>query len=94
MAEIQINDFIVKQNIKRELEKHFSHILKANSAEDLDIKDKDIFIDSQQIKYNKTHFNFHSFETPIFDNNNKSLGLFALVLDHNAQFIDEFFIIY
>ncbi len=93
MTENQINDFIRKHNVKGELEKYFNSVLKANSAEDLDIKDKKIFIDAQQIKYKKTDFNYHSFETSIM-NNRDIIGLFALVLDDEAQFIDEFFIIY
>lgn len=93
MTENQINDFIEKYDIKGEIEKHFNNILKANSAEDLDIKDKNIFIDSQQIKYEKTHFNFHSFETSI-RNNRDIIGLFALVLNDDAEFTDELFIIY
>lgn len=93
MNENQIKEFIQKHNIKNEIEKAFESILKANSTKDLDIKEKNIFINVQQIQYKKTHFNFHSFGTPIKDNN-KTIGLFALEFTDEAEIIDEFFIIY
>jgi len=93
MNENQIKEFIQNYNIKNQIEKAFESILKANSAKDLDIKDKNLFIDVQQIQYKNTHFSSHSFGTPIKDNN-KTIGLFALEFTDEAEITDEFFIIY
>jgi len=92
MDENQINEFIEKHNVKKQIEKSFVKILSANCIEDLDVKDKNIFIDIHQFEYKKTDFNFHSFGTPIKDNN-KIIGLFALIFTDEAKIIDEFFII-
>lgn len=89
----QIKNFIKKYNIENELKKSFSNLLIMNDCEDLNIKDKNIEIDENNIQYVKTTLGFHLFKTAILKNNDK-IGYYALEYDENFEIIDDYFIIY
>ena len=88
----RINEFIENHNIKNELKSNFERLLKKNSEKELDIADKNITIDSENIEYKKTEFNFHFFQSSILKNQNKK-GYYALIYDDNVNLIDELFVI-
>ena len=88
----QIKEIIKKYKIKTKLEKSFSDFLGSNSCEDLDINDKEIQINSNNINYNHTALNFHLFKTPILKENNE-IGYCALEYDSKFQLIDNYFVI-
>ncbi|WP_379969902.1 hypothetical protein [Epilithonimonas sp. UC225_85] len=92
MNKNKFNEFIEKYNVKEEIVKSFENLLKLNSVEDLNIKNKNISIDVQKIEYKKTDFNSHSFATPVKDIQ-KVIGAFTLVFNDKAEITDEFFII-
>lgn len=87
----QIKSFIKKYNIENELKKSFSNLLIMNDCEDLNIKDKNIEIDKNNIQYVKTTLGFHLFKTSILKNNEK-IGYYALEYDENFEIIDDYFI--
>ena len=64
----------------------------ANSCGDLNINNKEISINTDNINYNKTTLNFHLFKTPILEKNNE-IGYYALEYDSKFQLIDNYFVI-
>ena len=55
---------------------------------ELDITEKNICIDLENIEYKKTEFNFHFFQSSILKNHNK-IGYYALIYDDNMNLTDE-----
>ena len=86
----QIKEFIEKQDIKNELKDSFSSLLSVKNCEDLDIEDKNLQIDENNIEYKKNLFGFHLFRTPILKQNNE-IGYYALEYDDEFKIIDDFF---
>lgn len=68
--EMQKNDLIQKFRIKEQINTSFGTILKENTAEDLDIENKNVSINSRNIEYSKTESGFHRFQTQILDEKN------------------------
>jgi len=89
---LQIKEFIENYKIKTELEKSFIYLLESNSCEDLNIENKDIQINSNNIKYNLRALNFHLFKTSILKENNE-IGYYALEYDQKFNLIDNYFVI-
>lgn len=88
----KINEFIENNNIKNELTSNFERLLKNTSKKELDITEKNICIDLENIEYKKTEFNFHFFQSSILKNHNK-IGYYALIYDDNMNLTDELFVI-
>ena len=89
----RFNEFFGELNITNELTTHFKKLLKNSSEKDLDIADKNICIDLENLEYKKTEFNFHSFQCSILKDQNK-IGYYSLIYDENAKLIDELFVIF
>ena len=87
------DDLIQKFAIKEQIDTSFRTILKENTAEDLDIENKNVSINSQNIEYSKTEFGFHSFQTQILDEKNNSIGYIAIIVTNTNERIDEYFVI-
>lgn len=71
---------------------NFERLLKNTSEKELDISDKNICIDLENIEYKKTEFNFHFFQSSLLKNHNK-IGYFALIYDDSVNLIDQLFVI-
>lgn len=88
----EINYFIENHNIKKELKNNFEHLLKNNYATELDIIDKNISLDTENIEYKKTEISYHLFKCSILRDQNGT-GYYALIYDDNGNLIDELFLI-
>jgi hypothetical protein len=87
------NDLILEFEIQEQMETSFKTILEKNTAEDLDIENKNVSINSQKIEYSKMDLGYHRFQTLIFDEKNKHIGYYALIVSNNNEIIDEYFVI-
>ncbi|RRJ89352.1 hypothetical protein EG240_11990 [Paenimyroides tangerinum] len=88
------NAFVIKNKIYFQIEKSFLDILEMNAIEELDILDKNISINPQNIEYSLTELNYHQFKTPVFNDLLIEIGSFTLVYSDENELIDEFFVIY
>jgi len=88
-----VNDLITQFEIQNELKNAFQKILLKNNAEDLDIENKDISINSENIEYSETEFGFHRFQTPILKHGKVIIGYFVLVVTNENERMDEYFVI-
>ncbi len=91
--EMEKDDLIQKFGIKEQIDTSFRAILKENTAEDLDIENKNLSINSRNIEYSKTELGFHIFNTQILDEKNKAIGYIALIVTNTNERIDEYFVI-
>lgn len=89
----QVNELIIRFDIRTEMENSFQKILATNSAEELDVENRNISINSKNIAYSITESNFHRFQTPILDDDQVAIGYFALVVTNENEQIDECFVI-
>jgi hypothetical protein len=87
------NDLILEFEIQEQMETCFKTILEKNTTEDLDIENKNLSINSQEIEYSKTDLSYHRFQTLIFDEKNRYIGYLALIVSNNNERIDEYFVI-
>jgi hypothetical protein len=91
--ETEKNDLIFGFRIQKQIETAFKTILEKNTVEELDIENKNVSIDSQKIEYSQTDFDNHRFQTQIFDEKNRHIGYFAIIVSNSNERIDEYFVI-
>jgi hypothetical protein len=84
---------IVEFNVVKVMEITFGKILENNTVEELDIENKSVSINIQNIEYDKTKSNFHRFQVPILNDYNVQIGFFALIISNENEIIDELFVI-
>ena len=89
----QIDKLMVKFGIQEKMNNLFKYILANHTCEDLDIENKNISINSKNLKYSKTEFDYHKFQAPILNDNKTQIGYFALVVTNDSEIIDEYFVI-
>lgn len=87
------DDLIQQFGIKEQIDTSFRTILKENTAEDLDIENKSVSINSRNIEYSITEIGFHSFQTQILDEKNKAIGYIALIVTKTNERMDEYVVI-
>lgn len=93
MDKIQIIDFIEMHNIKYSLVENFKNVLKNNSIDDLDITNKNLSIETENIITELIDQVWISFRTKIKQDGN-DIGHYSLKYDLNGELIDEYFTIY
>lgn len=89
----EICELIIKLEIPGKMESSFNKILLINTAIELDLENKNVSINSNNIEYSKTEFNYHRFQTPILNQENNRIGYFALIITNENERIDEYFVI-
>ncbi len=90
--ETEKNNLMLEFGIQEQIATAFKNILELNTTQDLDIENKDLSIDSQNIEYSKPSVGCHRFQTQILDNKNRNIGYYALVVSDTNEIIDEFFV--
>ncbi|RZL38892.1 MAG: hypothetical protein EOO96_01925 [Pedobacter sp.] len=93
MNEIQVCTFIKKYHVKQEMLKLFISLLKNNTIEDLDVTDKKLTLQIEEIEGKLISDNQLLFKAKIIQNNNE-IGYYSLIYSNSANLIDEFFVIY
>lgn len=91
--EMKKDDLIQKFGIKEQIDTSFRTILKENTAEDLNVENKNVLIIAKNIEYSKTEFGFHRFQTQIIDEKNNAIGYIAIIVTNTNERIDEYFVI-
>jgi hypothetical protein len=88
-----MNDFIKTFHLEKTFISSFNSLLDKNTAEDLDIPDKNISIDTQNLTLVSQAADTISFKSLIYWGSNE-IGYYQLVFTLNGQIIDEYFVIY
>lgn len=87
---LEIEDFITIHNVKSELLFLFQEVLNNNSEKDLDLIDKNISINVNNINYIFSNYTFLIFSVPILKNDSV-IGFYSLEYDDSGKVIDDFF---
>lgn len=93
MADFQIKDFIENYSISDTFIKFFSSFLDQNTNEDLDITDKNVSIDIENLEFELLDSYHIAFKSQIDQDGNK-IGYYRLVFALDGTLIDDFFVIY
>lgn len=93
MDKYQIKDFIETHDIPDTFIKSFRSLLDQNTNEDLDITDKNVSIDVENLELELLDSNHIAFKCQIIDNTNK-IGYYKLIFTSEGELIDEFFVIF
>jgi len=92
MNSFQIKDFTAKYNVHQTFIKSFSSLLDQNNVEDLDITDKNISIDVENLEFELLGNDAVAFQSDI-NQDGRTIGYYKLVFDLKGKLIDEFFVI-
>lgn len=93
MNEIQIKEYIEFNNVKEILSNSFKSIIENNTCEDLDIDNKNISIDLDNIEYDSKKNPLITFKCKII-NQDKTIGFYSIVFEQTGKIIDDFFVIF
>ena len=93
MSEIQIKEYIEFNNVKEILSNSFKSIIENNTCEDLDIDNKNISIDLDNIEYDSKKNPLITFKCKII-NQDKTIGFYSIVFEQTGKIIDDFFVIF
>ena len=85
---LEIEDFITIHNVKSELLFLFQEVLNNNSEKDLDLINKNISINVNNINYIFSNYTFLIFSVPILKNDSV-IGFYSLEYDDSGKVIDE-----
>lgn len=89
----ELNILISKFNALELIQNSFKNILTNNTCVELDIDSKNISIDLQGITYTRAELDYHKFQTTIVNNQNKTIGYYAIVITNCNEMIDDYFVI-
>lgn len=89
----QAKKLISNLEIQEKIENSFKKILEDHTCEELDIENKNISINAKNIEHSKTEFGYNKFQTPIINDINIQIGIFALVVTDENERTDEYFVI-
>ncbi|WP_431293961.1 hypothetical protein [Pedobacter sp. P26] len=92
MADFQ-KDFIAIHDVHQKFIKSFSSLLEQNTCADLDISNKNISIETENIDFELLDGDAIAFKSQI-DQDGKKIGYYRLVFTVNGELIDDFFVIY
>ncbi|KRT16550.1 hypothetical protein ASU31_10335 [Pedobacter ginsenosidimutans] len=93
MANFQIKDFIETNNISDTFIKSFRSLLEQNTCEDLDIRHKNISIETRNLDFELLNGDAIAFKSQI-DQDGNIIGYYRLVFALDGTLIDDFFVIY
>ncbi len=93
MTDLQLKNFIETYSIADTFIRTFNTLLDKNIPEDLDIPDKNISIDIQNLTSASQHEETVFLKSPINRYTNE-IGYYGLVFTLNGEIIDEYFVIY
>ncbi len=93
MTTIQIKNFIENYSVTDTFLKSFSSLLDQNTNEDLDITDKNVSIDVENLAFELLDSYHIAFKSQIDQDGNK-IGYYRLVFALDGTLIDDFFVIY
>ncbi len=93
MNDFQIKDFIAIHNVHQTFTKSFNSLLNQNTAEDLNINDKNVSIDVENLEFELPGDDVIAFKSDINRDGNK-IGYYRLVFALNGKLLDDYFVIY
>lgn len=93
MNDPQIKNFIENYNVSETYIKSFNSLLDQNTCADLDISNKNISIETENLDFELLDGDAIAFKSQIDQDGNK-IGYYRLVFALNGALIDEFFVIY
>ena len=92
MNKIQIKKYVEVNNVEELFSNSFKSILQNNTCEELDIKNKNISIDFNNVEYVFRNLTLRSCKSKIYDTNN-AIGYYSVVLNEFGEIDDDFFVI-
>lgn len=93
MTDFQIKDFITIHDVHQKFIKSFSSLLDQNTCADLDISNKNISIETENLDFELLDRDTIAFKSQIDQDGNK-IGYYKLAFTMNGALIDDFFVIY
>ncbi|MGQ7852790.1 hypothetical protein ACUN24_00925 [Pedobacter sp. WC2501] len=93
MTNFQIIDFTAKHDIHQKFIKSFKSLLDQNTCEDLDISNKNILIETENLDFELLDGDAIAFKSQIDQGGNK-IGYYRLVFTINGELLDESLVIY
>ncbi|MEH3111885.1 hypothetical protein [Pedobacter terrae] len=93
LNDLYIKKFIVAHNIHQIFIQSFKSLLNQNTCEDLDIGNKNILIETENLDFELLDEDAITFKSQIDKDGNK-IGYYRLVFSLNGELIDESFVIY
>ncbi|WP_293785728.1 hypothetical protein [uncultured Pedobacter sp.] len=89
---LHIKKFVAAHNIHHIFIQSFKSLLDQNTCEVLDITDKNISVDTENIEAEVGDLNTITFKSTVHQNNNK-IGYYKLVFTTAGELMDDFFVI-
>ncbi|MBO9672822.1 MAG: hypothetical protein J7577_05235 [Sphingobacteriaceae bacterium] len=93
MTTAEIKTFMLAHNIQHIFIQSFKSLLDQNNCEDLDITDKNISVDIENIEPEVGDSDTITLKSAVHQNNNK-IGYYKLVFTPAGELLDEFFLIH
>ena len=93
MNNFLIKDFLDTHNIHYIFTKSFSSLLDQNTCADLDISNKNISIETENLDFELLGGNTIAFKSQIDQDGNK-IGYYRLIFTSTGELADEFLVIY